>query len=102
MNKLKYVKLENPDGTYSDSIPLSVDSNYIDVNGLPLTSELNKKATKTEISELTMKINSLASGSPAGVYSTVLDLQNADPDHSKIYVVTATGKWYYYDNSNNI
>lgn len=33
MDKLKYVKLENEDGSYSDSIPLSVDSDYVDVGG---------------------------------------------------------------------
>lgn len=31
MDKLKYIKLENEDGSYSDSIPLSVDANHIDV-----------------------------------------------------------------------
>lgn len=33
MDKLKYIKLENEDGSYSDSIPLSVDSDYVDVDG---------------------------------------------------------------------
>ena len=36
MDKLKYVKLENPDGSYSDSIPLSVSAEYVDI-----TSEEN-------------------------------------------------------------
>lgn len=43
------------------------------------------------------KVNTLGSGTPAGVYATVADLTSADPDHSKIYVVTADGKWYYYN-----
>ena len=42
MDKIKYVKLEQPDGSYSDSIPLSVDSDHVDVNGSTLTVELNK------------------------------------------------------------
>ena len=92
MDKLKYVKLENPDGTYSDSIPLSVDSDYVDVNGNTLTSELNKKANTDEVA-------AIASGSPAGVYTTVSALITADPDHSKIYVVADSGKWYYYTNN---
>ena len=33
MDKLKYIKLENEDGSYSDSVPLSVDSDYVDVSG---------------------------------------------------------------------
>ena len=31
MDKLKYVKLENPDGSYSDSIPLSVSAEHVDI-----------------------------------------------------------------------
>lgn len=60
MDKLKYVKLENPDGTYSDSIPLSVDSDYVDVNGNTLTSELNKKANADNLNVLTNRVNNLA------------------------------------------
>lgn len=92
MDKLKYIKLEQPDGSYSNSIPLAVDSDYVDVNGNTLTNELNNKATKIEV-------QAVASGSPAGVYTTVAALTTADPDHSRIYVVSATGHWYYYGNS---
>lgn len=92
MDKLKYIKLENEDGSYSESIPLSVDSDYVDVNGNILTNILAEKATKSEIS-------AIASGSPAGIYSTVTELINADPDHSKIYLILADGKWYYYDST---
>ena len=91
MDKLKYIKLENEDGSYSSSIPLAVDSNYVDVNGSTLTNVLNQKATKAEV-------QALASGSPAGVYSTFSALTTADPDHSKIYVVIEDGHWYYYNN----
>ena len=97
MDKLKYIKLENPDGSYSSSIPLAVDSDHVDVNGNTLTNELATKATNTQINDLQSEINGLASGSPAGVYSTVSALISADPDHSKIYLVSADGKWYYYD-----
>lgn len=44
-------------------------------------------------------VTAVASGSPAGTYSTVEALTSADPDHSKIYIVTGTGNWYYYDTS---
>lgn len=92
MDKIKYVKLEQSDGSYSDSIPLAVDSDYVDVNGNTLTNELNNKATKDEV-------QAVASGSPAEVYTTVEALITADPNHSKIYVVTADGHWYYYKNN---
>lgn len=45
------------------------------------------------------KIDSVASGSPAGVYSTVSALTTANPDHTKIYIVTADGYWYYWNDS---
>lgn len=57
------------------------------------------KANIETVANLQTQINSVASGSPAGVYATVSDLTTADPDHSKIYVVSADGHWYYYGNS---
>ena len=102
MDKLKYIKLENEDGSYSNSIPLAVDSDYVDINGDTLTNIISKKANTTDvnasISNLESEINSVASGSPAGVYSTVSALTTADPNHNKIYLVTENGHWYYYNN----
>ncbi len=92
MNKIKYVKLEQSDGSYSDSIPLAVDANYVDVNGSTLTNVLSNKAEKSAV-------EAIASGSPAGVYSTIAELTSADPDHNRIYVVNSTGHWYYYKNN---
>lgn len=51
------------------------------------------------IEEQNTKINSATSGSPSGVYNTLQDLTNANPDHSKIYLVVANGNWYYYSNN---
>ena len=45
------------------------------------------------------KISSVASGSPAKVYATVQDLENDNPDHTKIYLVSSDGKWYFWDNN---
>lgn len=52
-----------------------------------------------QIQTIDGKVTALASGSPAGVYATVSALTTADPDHTKIYLVTADGKWYYYANN---
>ena len=64
-----------------------------------LNSEMNtyQEHVNEQLSIIDNKVNSSLSGSPAGVYATVSDLETADPDHDKIYVVTANGKWYYYD-----
>lgn len=51
------------------------------------------------INEQNNKINSITSGSPAGTYNTLSELQNANPDHSKIYLVLENGNWYYFNNS---
>jgi len=56
---------------------------------------------KEDISNIENKVNSVASGSPAGVYETVANLTAADPDHSRIYLVTNNGNWYYYDDSSS-
>lgn len=101
MDKLKYIKLENEDGSYSNSIPLAVDSDYVDINGDTLTNVISAKANTIDvnasIADLESEISAVASGSPAGVYDTVAALTTADPDRSKIYVVSADGHWYYYD-----
>ena len=52
-----------------------------------------------ELQEFNAKLNAATSGSPKGVYSTVSALETADPDHDYIYVVSADGKWYYYDST---
>lgn len=97
MDKLKYIKLENEDGSYSSSIPLAVDSDYVDVNGVALTNELTNKATKTElntnVSNLQSQISSLASGSPKGAYATTAALVSANPD-TGVYIVTTDGHIY--------
>jgi len=48
---------------------------------------------------LQAQIASLASGTPNGTYATLGDLTTDDPNHAHIYVVTADGKWYYWDGS---
>ena len=51
-----------------------------------------------KVSNLESLISGLASGSPRGVYATLLDLQTAYPTGSDgIYLVTADGHWYYWD-----
>ena len=92
MDKVKYVKLEQPDGSYSDSIPLAVDADYVDVNGSTLTKVLNNKANKDDINNLQIEINGLASGSPL-VASSISEMT----DTTRVYVNTTDGYWYTYD-----
>lgn len=56
MDKIKYVKLEQSDGSYSDNIPLAVDADHVDVNGNTLTKTLSNKANKDDINNLENKI----------------------------------------------
>lgn len=75
------------DALVQDGTLTRLIGNYID----PIVSIQND-----EITSINNKVNAVASGSPAGVYATVSDLETANPDHSKIYLVSADGKWYYY------
>jgi hypothetical protein len=64
-------------------------------------SEINslatQKADKTYVDTLT---SSIASGSPKGTYATLALLQAAYPTGTTgIYIVTADGKWYYWNGS---
>jgi hypothetical protein len=87
LDKIKYVKLEKEDGSFSNPIPLSVDGNYIDINGNSLINELNSKATRLEV-------QAVASGSPL-VASSISEMTQND----RVYVNTIDGKWYYYNGS---
>ena len=97
MEKLKYIKIEHEDGTLSENVPIGADASNIDVDSsttldTKLASMNNTLSTHTsQVSALQSQVSSLASGSPAGVYATVAALTSADPDHSKIYIVTADG-----------
>lgn len=93
MDKLKYIKLENKDGSYSNSIPLAVDSDHVDVNGNTLTNELNNKANNFNINNLQNQINSLASGSPKGSYTNAAAIVSANPD-TGVYIAQDNGHVY--------
>ena len=109
MDKLKYVKLENPDGSYSESIPLSVSAGHVDITSGTGASNLanyisindaNVSNLKIQTLNLDSKINnntsaisSLASGSPKGTYATTAALVNANPE-TGVYIITNNGHIY--------
>ena len=103
-NKLDQMAL---DGTLTNLIKAYIDplyqayENEINeiVQGQNTEISLFKNEVTGQITTIDDKVTSVASGSPAGVYATVAALTSADPDHSKIYVVTETGNWYYYANN---
>lgn len=74
----------------------SLIKNYID----PLYQTYENNINNT-ISSMQSQINSVASGSPKGVYETINSLETADPNHNNIYVVSEDGKWYYYDTTSS-
>lgn len=75
------------DGTLTNLI-----KGYVD----PIIENLN-----SEFDIVKDEVASVASGSPAGVYPTISALQQADPDHTRIYVVEADGEWYFWNNTTN-
>ena len=92
---------------YNNLIAERLDNNYVKdfetlINNTVETMQTNiqnfESATNETLSNINNRISSLNIGGPAGVYATLSALQADNPDHSKIYVVTADGKWYYYNN----
>ena len=61
MDKIKYIKLEQEEGTYSDPSPLSVNSDYIDVDGVNLTDYVEQNDinmnNKINISDIVDNLN---------------------------------------------
>ena len=73
------------DGTLTNLI-----RNYID----PIINSLT-----IEFEDLKNELSIIANGSPAGVFSSVSELESNNPDHNKIYVVSENGEWYYWNNT---
>ena len=99
--KIKEIKIINQDESTAIA-DIGADAQNVDYNNTTVKDELDKlNVTNNSLinkqTNLQSQVSSLASGSTAGVYATVAALTSADPDHSKIYVVTANGNWYYYN-----
>lgn len=106
MDKLKYIKLENEDGSYSSSIPISVEAQYIDINNeQDLADYINENninihnlqnatsGLNNKVDTNTSAIQGLASGSPKGSYATVEALISANPA-TGVYIIQADGHVY--------
>ena len=64
-----------------------------------ILSDLNQTRAeiRSDLNETREAINALSSGSPAGVFDTLSDLNLAIPlGNDRTYVVLADGGWYYY------
>jgi lysophospholipase L1-like esterase len=60
-------------------------------------TQIEAKADKTYVDT---QVQAVASGSPKGTYATLTALQTAFPTgNTNIYLVTADGKWYYWNGS---
>ena len=100
MDKLKYIKIENEDGTLSDAIPIGAEAANIETAGGGSNLEVdlasinaNLNAKETRINNLESKTNALSNGSPLPA-----DGVAQMTDHNKIYVNTQDGYWYYFNN----
>ena len=100
MDKLKYIKIENEDGTLSDNIPIGANASNIDMaDGNNIEDGINIMKQQINLLEqeddlLQSKINKLSSGSPIAAES-IEDMT----DQNRIYVNTSDGKWYYFNGS---
>jgi lysophospholipase L1-like esterase len=67
-------------------------------NQADLTTANNTVALKADKTYVDTQVQAVASGSPKGTYATLTALQTAFPTgNSNIYLVTADGKWYYWN-----
>lgn len=96
--------------TYFDNLDVQEEINkHLDdlVRNGTLTNLLGEyvdpklEEVRAELNLVQDEVSAMAGGGPAGVYDTIADLQQADPDHTRIYLVKADGEWYYYNNSTN-
>jgi hypothetical protein len=63
-------------------------------------TEVAAKADQTALSSLQTQITNIGNGSPKGTYASLTALQTAFPTGTTgVYVVTADGKWYYWNGS---
>jgi len=93
------------DGTLANIVgqyvqPL-IDAQNSRINQLENTINSNNTATNSQLATMNNVISSIVSGSPAGVYASAQALATADPDHTKIYLVTADNYWYYYNTTSS-
>ena len=66
-------------------------------NTIPALSQ-NFEKIDVQMKNSDTQIQSLASGSPKGVYETLVALQMAKPEgDTSIYLVTEDGHWYYWN-----
>ena len=83
--------------TYSTEINQTVEALDDRIDAQDLDIYRFKTGVSEQIATISNQVITATSGSPKGVYATVSDLTTADPSHEYIYLVTADGKWYYYD-----
>jgi hypothetical protein len=96
-------------GTEIEEVPSDVPSQIAS-----LTSSLAQKASQTDVtnavspkadkSYVDTQVQALANGSPKGVFATLVALQadsnaNTTDGRKSIYLVSADGKWYYWNGS---
>jgi len=64
----------------------------------PVTGKIEAQEINDNLSYLESTFKNVEKGSPKGAYATVAGLQAAYPTgNSNIYVVTADGKWYFWN-----
>jgi hypothetical protein len=95
------IKFDEVDGEILDLRTNKADKN--EVNSLA-TGKADKTYVDANLTSLDTKINSQASGSPRATFPTLTALQsdataNTVDSKKNIYLVTADGKWYYWNGS---
>jgi lysophospholipase L1-like esterase len=95
-----YAQLKDRFAANETSLAEKAKQTDLNTTNANVSANATALATKADKSYVDTKVAAVASGSPKGVYPTLSALQTAFPTgNANIYVVTADGKWYYWNGS---
>ena len=94
---MSYIRV-NWQNAPSTATPVNAENlNIMDKGIADAHSQLAQKANQEFVNQ---QIANVASGTPKGAFETLQQLQNAHPTGTTgIFVISADGKWYYWNNS---
>lgn len=95
-----YIELKSYVDNYFNNLDVQNEINYkLDTMVQDGTFEKYFSNFQNEINNLQNQIINKNQMSPRGVYNTLDDLIQANPDHNYIYVILSNNKWAYYNGS---
>ena len=100
MDKLKYIQIENEDGSLSENIPIGAEAINIETAGGGSNLEVDLASINANLTQKTTQINNLENKTDALSMAPIPVSSVSDMiDTNKIYLNTTNNYWYYYNGS---